>query len=236
MTALKSRDFGPDYFQTVYRNYHRQNPPRKMAFYRELVAKYAPGRGVPPGPGRPRPAILELGCAFGKFLASLDSNWRKFGVDLSEFGVERAREAAPGAGLAVGSCSHVPFKGPFDVVAAFDVIEHVEALDRVGDSVSRTLADGGTFLFVVPVYDGPLGGIVRSLDKDPTHIHKESRRFWLSWAARRFEIREWWGITRYLLPGGVYIHCPSKFLRSVAPAIAVVAQKPLSPGPNQGLA
>ena len=187
-----ARDFGPEYFQTVYRNYNRQNPRRKLLFYRKLVTEYAPPVS--------RPAILELGCAFGKFLGCLDSHWRKFGVDISEYGVQQAKLAAPDARLAVGSCAAVPIKGPFDVVVAFDVIEHVEALDRVGDFVSEALADLGVFLFVVPVYDGPLGPIVRLLDKDPTHLHKRSRAFWLSWASERFVVLDWWGLTRYLLP------------------------------------
>jgi hypothetical protein len=91
--------------------------------------------------------------------------------------------------------------------------------------VAGALAVGGIFLFVVPVYDGPLGPVVRLLDKDPTHVHQKSRAFWLGWASRRFTVLDWWGLTRYLLPGGLYVNWPSRLARRVSPAIAVVARK-----------
>jgi hypothetical protein len=79
-------------------------------------------------------------------------------------------------------------------------------------------------VFVVPVYDGPLGPVVRMLDGDPTHVHKESRDFWLDWAGERFVIQEWCGVFRYLLPRGPYINWPTQALRRIAPAIAVVVR------------
>jgi SAM-dependent methyltransferase len=215
--ASDASDFGREYFETAYRDYDRQNPRRKLLAYRELVAHYAPSK--------PRPAILELGCAFGRFLGCLDSKWRKFGVDVSQFGIQQARKVAPEAGLVVGSCAALPVSGRFDVIVAFDVFEHIEPLEAVAKSVSELLLDGGVLIFVVPVYDGPLGGLVRVLDHDPTHIHKRSRAFWLSWISQRLVLRDWFGLTRYLLPGGFYVNWMSRSLRRLSPAIAVVAHK-----------
>ena len=120
-------------------------------------------------------------------------------------------------------------RGPFDVVVAFDVIEHVADIDAVGDEISAVLRSGGTLMFVVPVYDGPLGPMVRLLDRDRTHLHRRPRAFWLNWAARRFAVVEWIGLVRYLLPVGPYLHWPTRTLRAVAPAICVIAQKRLQP-------
>ena len=61
--------------------------------------------------------------------------------------------------------------------------------------VRSLLRPGGLFVFVVPTYDGPLGPIVHLLDRDPTHIHRTNRKFWLDWAARHFDVQEW---TRHL--------------------------------------
>jgi hypothetical protein len=80
-------------------------------------------------------------------------------------------------------------------------------------------------VFVVPVYDGPLGWLVRRLDKDPTHVHKMPRNFWLEWAARTFEVVEWLGTYRYLTPLGVYVHFASRRLRRWSPAVAVAARR-----------
>src|SRR5207247_1900153 len=102
---------------------------------------------------------------------------------------------------------------------------HIDDLDALAGEITAHLTDRGIFMFVVPVYDGPLGPLVHALDHDPTHIHKKARRFWLDWANRHFEVVDWWGLVRYLLPIGPYIHWPTRAWRSVAPAIAVVARR-----------
>jgi SAM-dependent methyltransferase len=211
------RQFDAAYFASVYRNYGRQNPARKLFFYRQLVSTHAAVRT-----GR---RILEIGCAYGRFLRVLGPRWQKFGFDISEHGAREARLAAPDARVAVGSCTAIPMRGPFDVIVAFDVIEHVADVEAIGDQVLDILAPGGTFIFVVPVYDGPLGPVVRLLDHDRTHVHRRSRRFWLDWAERRFVVREWLGLVRYLLPAGPYLHWPTRSFRAVAPAVCVVAEK-----------
>ena len=199
--------FDAEYFTTVYRDYSAQNPPRKLRFYRNLLNRYAPG-------GR----ILDMGCAFGSFLRSLGCQWDRHGIDLSE----HALRSAPGC-VAVASAEAPPFVGPWDALTAFDVLEHVPDLDAV-ERYLDTLQPGGAFMMVVPVYDGPLGWLVHLLDRDRTHIHKRSREWWLQWAGNRLEVAEWQGIFRYLL-GGYYIHWPTRWFRSVAPAILIVARK-----------
>src|SRR5437868_3721839 len=129
--------FGAEYYQANYRHYERQNPSYKMEFYRDLVSRY-----LPPGS---RPRVLDLGCAFAKFLGSLDASWSRFGIDLSEYAIHQAHKSLPGVGLTVASCTAVPFKGPFQAMVAFDVIEHVENLDEVAAFVRSELAPDGAF-------------------------------------------------------------------------------------------
>ena len=92
------------------------------------------------------------------------------------------------------------------------------------NSLRRSLTPGGIFLFVVPVYDGPMGPIIRTLDRDPTHVHKRSRAWWLELISRKFEVTSWTGIFRYLAGGRFYLHLPTRALRQVAPAIAIVGK------------
>jgi hypothetical protein len=47
--------FDRDYFERNYRAYDRQNPARKLEFYRRLVEQHAPA-------GR-KPRLLDMGCA-----------------------------------------------------------------------------------------------------------------------------------------------------------------------------
>jgi SAM-dependent methyltransferase len=203
------------YFEKSYRDYARQNPGYKLRFYRALAERSVGGIDSP--------RILDLACAFGAFLASLPPGWQCFGLDVSEFALVRARRILPDARLALSSMTDIPFDELMDVVTAFDVLEHVPDLERSAQAVRASLAPHGRFIFVVPVYDGPTGLLVRMLDRDETHIHKRSRRFWLDWAGRHFNVEAWWGIYRILPPLGSYVHWPTLRLRRFAPAIAVVA-------------
>ncbi len=216
MTVAESGAFERDYFEKVYRNYARQNPKRKLHFYRGIVEDVAPRDRAP--------RILDIGCAFGAFLSELDPSWQRFGMDVSQFAIERATERVPGASFAKADFGSIPFAGRFDVITAFDVIEHVPSLESVTDSVRSKLSPTGHFLFVVPVYDGLTGPIVHLLDRDETHVHKRSRRFWLRWAEERFEVVSWWGLLRYLLPGGYYVHAVTRALRPFTPAIAILTR------------
>lgn len=212
-----NQSFGKGYFERTYRSYERQNPPRKIESYRRLVSSTTKSIS--------KPRVLDIGCAFGKFLSSLNPNWDLYGIDLSEYAVSKARENLPNAHILVSSAMEIPFEESFDVITAFDVIEHLQDLDQAAKSISSRLSLNGSFIFVVPVYDGPLGPIIRTLDKDTTHIHRESRCFWLTWASRHFNIEHWYGIVRYLMPWGFYIHWSTRVVRRWTPAIAVVARQ-----------
>lgn len=208
--------FEQSYYDAVYPDYSRQNPPRKLGFYRRLAERVAPH-------GRPV-RILDVGCAFGSFLSALDPRWTRFGADVSQFAIERAVASVPGATFARAGFSDLPFPGPFDLITSFDVVEHVPSLDVVASAVKSRLAPDGHFLFVVPVYDGPTGPLIHFLDKDETHVHKRSRDFWLQWAGEQYEVAEWWGVYRWLAPVIGYLHYPTKRWRRFTPAIAVIAR------------
>lgn len=207
--------FDEAYYRTVYGDYRRQNPARKLAFYRRLVERHA-GAG-----GR----VLDLGCAFGLFLGGLPERYARFGVDASEHAIRAAARRIRDGRFAVGDCARPPLRGPFDVITAFDVLEHIQDLDGALAYIDGALAPGGVLVFVVPVYDGPLGPVIQALDRDPTHVHKRSRAWWLERLSERFDIAEWTGILRYLLPPGFYVHLPSRWIRGFAPAIAVAARQ-----------
>jgi SAM-dependent methyltransferase len=209
--------FEEEYFTRVYRHYARQNPPRKLAMYRRLLERHLSAQL--------NPRILDVGCGPGSFLASLGGGWRKAGLDVSHYGVGIARARNPGAALVVGSAEHLPFKGPFDAIVSFDVIEHVVDPAAAFDEILSRLAPSGVFVFVVPVYDGLSAPIIRVLDRDPTHLHKRPRSFWLDLAQSRFDVREWFGLVRYLLPGGWYFNWATRAMRHHAPAVAVVARR-----------
>jgi SAM-dependent methyltransferase len=140
--------------------------------------------------------------------------------------VKEARRVLPAkVPLLVSSLDTLSLRRRFDVVAAFDVIEHIPALSSAFESAHRLLEPGGLFVFTVPVYDGPLGWLVERLDKDPTHVWKRGRDFWLRQLSPRFRLLRYTGVWRYFLPGGVYLNLVSRLSRRVTTAVLVVAQK-----------
>jgi len=215
---MDSAAFGPEYYTKYYRGYARQNPPRKLRLYARMVARHAAANA-------PR-RIHDLGCGFGDFLAMLDASWEICGSDVSDYAIAQAAERHRRGAFKVASATdRGVFPGPFGVVTAFDVLEHVADLDAAAAAVNGQLAPDGAFLFVAPVYDGLSGPIIRALDRDPTHVHKWSRRLWLGWAATHFQVLEWLGVVRYLFPLFGYLHVATRLFRRHAPAILVACRR-----------
>ena len=222
---FEAPQFEAEYFAANYRDYAAQNPPWKLRFYLSVIERLAPPARKE---GQER-RLLDVGCGLGRFLAHAaeHTSFSLAGTDLSRHAVEHNRRCWPAIDFRTASATDRPFpEGSLDVLTAFDVIEHVPDLAGVGEAAASMLRPGGLFVFVVPVYDGLSGPVIRLLDKDPTHVHKNPRRFWLDWAAQRFEVLEWWGMLRYLLPGGFYLHLPTRRGRNHTPAVLVAARRP----------
>jgi len=72
-------------------------------------------------------------------------------MDLSVPAVSKLR--AHGATALLGLVSSLPFRdGIFDLICAFDIIEHVEDDDRALSELSRVAAPGAAFLLSVPLH------------------------------------------------------------------------------------
>lgn len=93
------------------------------------------------------PARLEIGPGMRPRLPIAGTHF----IDISAPVVEQLNARG---GMAVASeIGTLPFSDrTFDLVCAFDVIEHVEDDQRVFSEVSRLLKDHGVFMFSVPVH------------------------------------------------------------------------------------
>lgn len=210
-------NFEADYFALVYgQDYERRTPPYKwQAFLRELLKFRTSGR------------LLEVGCGFGPFLREACLYFTCVGCDISEYALAQARQRLPAeVGLFCGAGGQLALPAhSFDVIAAFDVIEHIQALPQVFADLNRLLRPNGLFIFTVPVYDGPLGFLVCYLDRDPTHIHRRGRDFWLQHLPLPFTLNHYTGVWRYFLFKRFYLNRVSRLSRRWTPAILVVAEK-----------
>lgn len=74
-------------------------------------------------------SLLEIGCGTGFVLSGIKAaipGLRIFGSELFEEGLEFARKRIPDANLIQLDAREMSFSEAFDVIGAFDVIEHIE--------------------------------------------------------------------------------------------------------------
>jgi SAM-dependent methyltransferase len=99
------------------------------------------------GPHLGRPVrVLDVGSADGPSVGWMRGTGRRVALDLFPAGL------TAGEGVC-GSILDLPFAdGVFDVVAAFDVVEHAQQDERAMAELVRVLSPGGRLLLSVPAY------------------------------------------------------------------------------------
>ncbi len=97
--------------------------------------------------------ILDAGCGTGYGTAEFGAAARVVAMDISEETVAHARRAfgRPGVHFLAGDCAALPFAdGSFDLVAAFETIEHLERWRDLLTEARRVLQPGGVLLVSTP--------------------------------------------------------------------------------------
>lgn len=113
-------------------------------------------------------SLLEVGCGPGHFLEHARRYFQHAtGVDFNEAAVREARAR----GLDVHSAGLDTLTGPFDVIAAFQVIEHVPNPREALGQLVRLLRPGGELIIAVPNEDSLLGTLEwNCLNLPPHHV------------------------------------------------------------------
>ncbi len=112
-------------------------------------------------------AVLDLGCLEGYALLTIARHVgieQGEGVDLSEDGIKLAITRAKKYGLKCGFTNWsiedyldgCPYK--FDLIMAFEVMEHVKNPELVFKLIDEVLAPGGTVLISTPAFESPTYG------------------------------------------------------------------------------
>lgn len=97
--------------------------------------------------------LLEVGCGTGSMLASVRAAFPRLslsGSDLASAGLAAARQRLPGVPLYAFDAMRIPFWEEFDVIGAFDVIEHVDDDVAVLSRIRAALRPRGGLLLTVP--------------------------------------------------------------------------------------
>lgn len=98
-------------------------------------------------------SLLEVGCGTGFVLEGITQRQPELqlvGVELFEEGLRVARRRLPEVELLRADAHALPFESEFDVVCAFDVLEHIEDDVAVLREMSRSARRGGVVMLTVP--------------------------------------------------------------------------------------
>lgn len=97
--------------------------------------------------------ILEAGCGPGANLKLLSKYGQVSAFEPEDFSIEHASSVSGVHVQKGGLPDQIPFEGAFDVVCAFDVLEHLE--DDLGGlkALFEKTENGGFGIFTVPAFD-----------------------------------------------------------------------------------
>ncbi len=223
--SFDDNTFDQAYFTQVSNyagRYERYNPGHKIAGYLNEIRRL-----------RPNGSLIDVGCAFGRFLQEARRHYQCEGVDISAYALRLARERLPDIPLHHRALQAFRPGRTFDVVTCFDVLEHIPDLDAALRGLRGLVAPGGVLALAVPVYDTPPGWFFGVIDRDPTHVHRLGRGEWLKrLAAAGLRPVVYKGILRVPLPG-YFVHAMSPLFRWFSSAIFVISARDDSPKGSQ---
>lgn len=98
-------------------------------------------------------SFLEIGCGTGYVLSGISQEYTDadlYGSEILTAGLGYAAHRVPSAQFMQMDARNIPFFGEFDVVGAFDVIEHISEDDAVLKQIFDALKPNGFLLLTVP--------------------------------------------------------------------------------------
>lgn len=145
IASARKEGFCPEYFARLARI-----EPRHFWFLARnrvicgMLRRYFPSAGN----------FLEIGCGTGFVLEAIAGACPHLELTGAEYFIEGLEVANRRLGSKARLCQmdarHIPYEAAFDVVAAFDVLEHIPEDERVLQQMHQATRPGGGILLTVP--------------------------------------------------------------------------------------
>lgn len=148
--------------------------------------------------------MLEIGCGTGYVLRGVTQSLPELRVSGSEIfleGLAFAAKRLPSADLFQMDARRIPYESEFDLIGAFDVIEHIEEDEQVLREAHRALKPGGGLILTVPQHPW----LWSAQDESACHV-------------RRYRHRE---LKKKLHDAGFQLVFSSSFVSLLLPLLAV---------------
>lgn len=155
----QEQDASKDLYESAYDKNSKGFTYRSLTYNRKNIQqislpwfqKYALKKYRPFGSGK----LLEIGCGTGRFLfASEKAGWETYGIDISQKAVDAAKELLPQSKIQTGTVeeTELPLNN-FEMIVAFEVIEHVGNPYTFLNKIRHLLKDNGILVISTPDWD-----------------------------------------------------------------------------------
>src|SRR5690242_13968845 len=148
--------------------------------------------------------FLEIGCGTGFVLAAVTKQFpqaRVTGSEVFREGLAFAATRMPSTELLQMDARKIPFVGEFDVIGAFDVLEHIEDDQEVLQQMHAAVKPGGGVIVTVPQHPWLWSGM------DDYSFHK--RRYTRA------------GLINKIMQAGLYPVHTTSFITLLLPALMI---------------
>lgn len=117
--------------------------------------------------------VLEIGCSIGGMASLLsERGFEVYASDISKYAVDRASKLSPNVRFFIFDIQkEIPLKEKFDIIIAFEVVEHLNNPKSAIKNMYKSLKAGGLLVISTP-YPYPWAY------SDPTHISVKYPHEW----------------------------------------------------------
>ena len=149
--------YSKEYFLKWYSSEEKREFSKN--FFRKLLSQ----NGLTTNTGH---SVLDIGCGMGYFLeVAREWGWDAKGVEISPYAARYCREKL-NFDVHCGTLETANYHNDyFDIITAFDFLEHISELSRFFPALKRVLKPDGMFIVVVPNYDGLVFQLERTICK-----------------------------------------------------------------------